>query len=159
MTDHMPSGSVSSTADGGSDTPGRRKSRVWVWAIGLLAMGFVLYWAIRRHDDRAQSAQSGQALQGPGGQAGARGLGGPVTLNMVTAKQGDLGVYLTAIGTVTPVYTSTITSQVNGLISSVHYKESEFVRRGDPLIDIDPRPYQALLEQAQGTLDKDTHIL
>ena len=159
MTDHMPSGSVSSTADVRSDTPGRRKSRVWVWAIGLLAMGFVLYWAFRRHDDRAQSAQSGQAGQGPGGQAGARGLGGPVTLNVVTAKQGDLGVYLTAIGTVTPVYTSTITSQVNGLISSVHYREAQDVRRGDPLIDIDPRPYQAQLKQAEGTLEKDTHML
>ena len=86
-------------------------------------------------------------------------MGGPVTINAVNAKSGDIGVYLSAIGTVTPVYTSTITSQVNGIISSVHYKESQFVRRGDPLIDIDPRPYQALLEQAQGTLDKDTHIL
>ena len=68
-------------------------------------------------------------------------------------------MYLTAIGTVTPVYTSTITSQVNGLISDVHYREAQIVRKGDPLLDIDPRTYQAQLKQAEGTLERDTHVL
>jgi len=126
-----------------------------------LAIFLALYWAYRRHGDQAQSAQSGQAGRsgGPGGQGGGRGFTGPVTLNVVTAKQGDLGVYLSAIGTVTPVYTSTITSQVSGLISAVHYREAQIVRKGDALIDIDPRPYEAQLKQAEGTLEKDTHML
>lgn len=86
-------------------------------------------------------------------------MAGPVTINSATAKSGDIGVYLSAIGTVTPVYTSTITSQVNGIISTVHYRESQIVKKGDPLIDVDPRPYQAQVEQAEGTLQRDTHIL
>jgi multidrug efflux system membrane fusion protein len=161
MTDHVPSGSVSSNAALQAAAPGRPKSRVWVWAVGLLAIFLALYWAYRRHGDQAQSAQSGQAGRsgGPGGQGGGRGFTGPVTLNVVTAKQGDLGVYLSAIGTVTPVYTSTITSQVSGLISAVHYREAQIVRKGDALIDIDPRPYEAQLKQAEGTLEKDTHML
>ena len=88
---------------------GRPKSRLWVWVIGLLAIALVVYLAYRRHDDPAQSARSDQSGRGggPGGQGGGRGFTGPVALNVATAKQGDLGVYLNAIGTVTPVYTST----------------------------------------------------
>jgi multidrug efflux system membrane fusion protein len=91
--------------------------------------------------------------------APARGMAGPVSVTTATAKQGDIGVYVDAIGTVTPVYTSTITSQVSGMISAVHYREAQYVRKGNPLIDIDPRPYQAQLEQAQGILERDTHVL
>ncbi|MGC1903730.1 MAG: efflux RND transporter periplasmic adaptor subunit [Candidatus Acidiferrum sp.] len=111
---------------------------------------FVFYLAFRKHDDESQAAQQ---------KTSKKGFGGPVTINTVTAKQGDIGVYLNAIGTVTPVYTSVITSQVSGLIAAVHYREAQVVRKGDPLIDVDPRTYQAQLEQAEGTLEKDTHVL
>jgi multidrug efflux system membrane fusion protein len=66
---------------------------------------------------------------------------------------------LDAIGTVTPVYTDSITSQVNGLVIAVHYTEGQRVRKGDPLIDIDPRPYLAMLLQAQGALERDQNVL
>ena len=88
-----------------------------------------------------------------------RGGGGPVSLVTAVAKQGDIGVFLDSIGTVTPVYTSSITSQVNGIVTEVHYKEGQFVHKGDSLIDIDARPYQASLLQAQGTLERDTNLL
>ena len=84
---------------------------------------------------------------------------GPVTVTTATAKNGDIGVYLNAIGTVTPVYTDVITSQVTGLASQVHYREGQIVRRGDPLIDIDSRPFRAQLLQAQGALERDTNLL
>jgi multidrug efflux system membrane fusion protein len=77
----------------------------------------------------------------------------------VTAKNGNIGVYLDAIGTVTPVYTSSITSQVTGQIITVHYTEGQLVKKGDPLIDIDPRPYRATLLQAQGALERDESLL
>jgi multidrug efflux system membrane fusion protein len=70
-----------------------------------------------------------------------------------------MGVYLEAIGTVTPVYTASITSQVNGQITDVHYTEGQIVHKGDPLIDIDPRPFEAQVLQAQGTLDRDMNVL
>lgn len=84
---------------------------------------------------------------------------GSVTVTTATATKGDIGVYLNAIGTVTPVYTDAITSQVTGLVSEVHYREGQLVRRGDPLIDIDARPYRAQLLQAQGALERDTNLL
>ena len=89
-----------------------------------------------------------------------RGAGGaPVSVTTATVQQGDIGVYLDAIGTVTPVYTSSITSQVNGMVMDVHYTEGQLVHKGDPLIDIDPRPYQATLLEAEGTLDHDKGLL
>jgi membrane fusion protein, multidrug efflux system len=130
--------------------PQKSKGRTWVWIIIGVVLMVVFYLAFRHHDETQAAAPKG---------GGKKGMGGPVTLNTVTAKQGDIGVYLTAIGTVTPVYTSVITSQVNGIINTVHYKEAQIVHKGDALIDIDPRSYQAQLLQAQGTLDKDTHIL
>jgi multidrug efflux system membrane fusion protein len=82
-----------------------------------------------------------------------------ITATTATAKKGDIGVYLDEIGTVTPVYTASITSQVNGLVVAVHFKEGQLVSKGDPLIDIDSRTYRATLLQAQGVLERDENIL
>jgi multidrug efflux system membrane fusion protein len=60
---------------------------------------------------------------------------------------------------VTPLATVSITSQVTGRVFDVHYREGQRVRRGEPLVDIDPRPFAALLLQAQGTLERDLHVL
>jgi multidrug efflux system membrane fusion protein len=70
-----------------------------------------------------------------------------------------MGVYIDALGTVTPISTVNIYSQVSGLILAVHYREGQIVHRGDPLIDVDPRPYQAQLQQAEGLLDHDKGVL
>jgi len=82
-----------------------------------------------------------------------------IAITTATATKGDIGVYFDAIGTVTPVYTDSITSQVNGVVVAVHFKEGQLVRKGDPLIDIDSRPYRATLLQAQGALERDESIL
>ena len=121
--------------------------RILIWVLILLLFG-LLFWAVLRHQ-KAAKAPSGRAAM----------MGGTVTVTAATAKKGDIGVYLNAIGTVTPVYTDVITSQVTGLVSEVHYREGQMVRKGDPLIDIDPRPYQAQLVQAQGALERDTNLL
>jgi membrane fusion protein, multidrug efflux system len=118
-----------------------------VWIIVLLVFAGGFYLVLRKRDATATAAKS------------PRGSGGPVSIVTATAKQGDIGVYLDSIGTVTPVYTSSITSQVNGIVTAVHYKEGQLVRKGDSLIDVDARPYQASLLQAQGTLERDTNLL
>ncbi|MCU1335995.1 MAG: putative Co/Zn/Cd efflux system rane fusion protein [Bryobacterales bacterium] len=82
-----------------------------------------------------------------------------VAITAATAQKGNIGVYLDAIGTVTPVYTSSITPQANGIVTAVSYTEGQMVQKGDPLIEIDPRPYQAQLAEAQGTLEHDTNVL
>lgn len=82
-----------------------------------------------------------------------------VSTTVATATTGNLGVYLNAIGSVTPVYTANILPQASGVLTAVHYTEGQFVKKGDALIDIDPRPYQAQLLEAEGTLEHDTNVL
>jgi multidrug efflux system membrane fusion protein len=118
---------------------------VWVIVLAVFALGF---WLILRKHDHTAAPKSGR---GAGG--------GPVTITTATAQKGDIGVYIDAIGTVTPVYTASITSQVNGTVVAVHYKEGQVVHKGDPLIDIDDRTYVATLVQAQGTLQRDQNVL
>src|SRR5208337_4515977 len=83
----------------------------------------------------------------------------PVLVSTAVAHQGDIGIYLNALGTVTPVYTVTVTSGVQGEITHVYYQEGQMVRKGDPLIEIDPRPYQAALTQVEGQLAHDQAVL
>jgi membrane fusion protein, multidrug efflux system len=85
--------------------------------------------------------------------------GGPITITTVTAQIGNVGAYLDAIGTVTPVYTASIFSQVTGVVVGVNYQEGNIVKKGNPLVDIDDRQYQATLVQAQGALQRDENIL
>jgi multidrug efflux system membrane fusion protein len=118
---------------------------MWILLLSIFALGF--YWVLRKHDDAATTKKS------------PRGGGGPVTLTTVTAQKSDIGIYLDAIGTVTPVYIVSITSQVNGVVTAVHYREGQIVHKGDPLIDIDARTYEATLLQAQGTLERDENLL
>jgi multidrug efflux system membrane fusion protein len=82
-----------------------------------------------------------------------------ITITIATASKGDIGVYLDSIGTVTPVYTASITAEVTGMIVAVHFTEGQLVHKGDPLVDIDARPYRANLLQAQGALERDQNVL
>jgi membrane fusion protein, multidrug efflux system len=123
--------------------------RVLVWVVILLLFALLFWWVMHR--------RQAPAATGGGGRRGA--IGGTVTLNTTTAKKGSIGVYLDAIGTVTPVYTTTLVSQVTGVISQVRYREGQLVHRGEPLIQIDPRPFQANVLTAQGALDRDTNLL
>ncbi|HQT82039.1 MAG: multidrug transporter subunit MdtA [Ferrovum sp. 37-45-19] len=74
-------------------------------------------------------------------------------------KQTDFPVWVTGLGTVTPVYNVTVRSRVDGAIVKIYFKEGELVKEGDPIVDIDPRPYQVQLEQAQGQLEHDEALL
>jgi multidrug efflux system membrane fusion protein len=82
-----------------------------------------------------------------------------ITITTVTAEKGNIGVYLAAIGTVTPVYTASIFSQVTGVVFAVNYQEGQLVKKGDQLTDIDDRQYVATLLQAQGALERDENVL
>jgi multidrug efflux system membrane fusion protein len=86
---------------------------------------------------------------------------GPAAIPVETAAVavGNLGVYLDAIGTVTPVYTATIVSRVAGEVTEVRFKEGQMVKKNDLLAVIDPRPYVAALLQAQGQLQRDRATL
>jgi multidrug efflux system membrane fusion protein len=73
----------------------------------------------------------------------------------VQATKGTIDVYFTGLGAVTPIYTVTVQSQIAGYLMQVFYKEGQIVHKGDPLVEIDPRPYQVMLENAQAGLLRD----
>ena len=114
----------------------------------LLALAVVSYFVWKHFEALRPRSQASRLV-----------MPGAVAVTTAVAKKGGIGIYLEAIGTVTPVYTSSITAQVNGLVTAVHYVEGQIVRKGDPLIDIDPRPFQAQVLQAEGTLQRDTIVL
>jgi membrane fusion protein, multidrug efflux system len=128
--------------------PRRKGWRMVLWILLplLLVLAFVLIW---RHHQAAQKAAA----------AAARPKVVGITITTATATKGNIGVYLDAIGTVTPEYTDSITSQVDGLVVDVKFQEGQRVMKGDPLIDIDARPYRATLLQAQGALERDENVL
>jgi membrane fusion protein, multidrug efflux system len=151
LTEHNPPDhQLTSASPGGAPKP-PRKRRHWVWILLLLAFAVILVVILRQHDDSSKTGASAGA--------GRRGFGGPVTLTVAAAQKGDIGVYRDAIGTVTPVYTASIYNQVTGVITEVHYREGQTVQKGDPLVTIDPRQYQAQVESAEGALARDTNIL
>jgi multidrug efflux system membrane fusion protein len=118
---------------------------VWISLLLVFALALIL---VLYHHEEAKKEAALLRRAAPG-----------IAITAATAQKGNIGVYLDAIGTVTPVYTDFITSQVNGLVVAVQYKEGQRVRKGDPLIDIDSRPYRATLLQAQGALERDENLL
>jgi multidrug efflux system membrane fusion protein len=86
----------------------------------------------------------------------ARGGGIPsLAISTVSVRAGDIGVYVNALGTVTPFSTVSLTARVAGQIAKVEYQEGQIVHVGDPLVDIDPTPFQAAVTQAEGQLARD----
>jgi multidrug efflux system membrane fusion protein len=125
------------------------KSHWWVWlliAAIVLVGGFIYY----RHRQAAnEAAAKAKAAQQPRA----------VPIVTATAKKGDIGVYVEALGAVTPVYTVNVTSRVQGQVMNLYYKEGQMVRKGQPLLEIDPRPFQAALTQVEGQLEHDQALL
>jgi multidrug efflux system membrane fusion protein len=124
--------------------------RIVVWSVSLLILVLVVVLIWHHHESAKKAAAAAAA---------ARAKAAGITISTAAAQKGDIGVYLEAIGTVTPVYTDSITSQVTGLVIAVHFNEGQMVKKGDPLIDIDPRPFRATLLQAQGALERDQNVL
>ena len=85
--------------------------------------------------------------------------GGPMPVVTASARAGEMPITLIGLGTVTPLATVTVQSQISGQIMHIAFKEGQTVKAGDPLIQIDPRPYQVALEQAQGALARDKALL
>ncbi|HVT91673.1 MAG TPA: MdtA/MuxA family multidrug efflux RND transporter periplasmic adaptor subunit [Bryobacteraceae bacterium] len=130
---------------------GGRSSRLWMWIVLLAIAGAgAYYWHSRIEDKTATAPQSGK---------GRRAGSGAVRVVGARAQRGDIPVYLNALGAVTPIYTVTVRSRVDGELVQVNYKEGEVVHKGDLLVQIDPRPYQVQLEQAEGQLIHDNALL
>src|SRR5215475_7191658 len=82
--------------------------------------------------------------------AGRFALSGPMVVVSEAARKGDIPIILNALGTVTPLATVTVKTQIGGQLTEIGFKEGQVVKKGDFLAQIDPRPYEALEQQAEG---------
>lgn len=122
-----------------------RRRWIWIVAVGLLATAAYLYF----FKDPRGSQQAGQKPTAPR----------PVPVVAVPAKKGDIGVYLTGLGSVVPLQTVTVRSRVDGQLMEVRFKEGQIVKAGELLAVIDPRPFAVQLTQAEGQLARDEALL
>lgn len=120
---------------------------VWVVVLGLMGGAGYGIWSL------AQSQKAAPQRQGRGS------FGGPTSVGISLAKTGTIHLYVNALGTVTPLSTVTIQTQINGQLQEVAFKEGQYVQKGDFLAQIDPRPYQALKAQYEGQLARDMGTL
>lgn len=136
------------TTDHSTSTPhSPGNNRKWKWVlIVVIILGAGTFYFLRQSKQKASNIQADPAPRA-------------VPVSTAAAKKGDIGVYINALGTVTPVYTDTITSRVQGEIVNVYYQEGQLVHKGDPLLDIDPRPYHAQLNEVEGQLAHDQALL
>ena len=137
-----------------NDLPTRPRAAAWRrrWWIGLLAVG-LLTIGVYVFVIKAGAVPSRAAAPGPNPVAPAL----PAVATPARAR--DVGVYLTGLGSVTPIKTVTVRTQVNGQLMSVHFRQGQLVRQGDLLAEIDPRPFQAQLTQFEGQLARDQALL
>ncbi len=126
--------------------PKKRRSLAWLWLLVLAGAG---YGGYRIYQNLQQTKQKAAATQ-------ARAMAPrAVPAAAVPSRSGDMPVYLRGLGTVTAFNTVVVKSRVDGQLMAVHYTEGQFVKAGDLLAEIDPRPYQVQLEQAKGQLARD----
>ncbi len=145
-TNRNPSASARTTPP--SQKPQSGSGHAWIWLIIVLVLCGAIFYFYRQHQAAEAAAKA---------KANARVF--TVPISTATARSGPIGVYINALGTVTPVYTVTVTSRVDGQIMNVNYREGQMVQKGDLLVEIDPRPYEAALKQAEGTLAHDEALL
>jgi multidrug efflux system membrane fusion protein len=118
-----------------------RKGHTWLWILViLLVVGGVTMYRMRSSSQLASRDASGDQ---------------PISVGVTTVEKRDMPYYLTGLGSVTAFNTVTVHTRVDGQIMKVYFQEGQFVHAGDLLAEIDPRPYQVALDQAQGQLAKD----
>jgi multidrug efflux system membrane fusion protein len=137
---------------------GSRTIRAWHWLllVCLIAAGGAYYYYYQQSGGALQQAGEGKKGSGKGG-PNAPGRVMPVVAAPTRSK--DVQVYLAALGSVTPLATVTVRSRVDGQLVQVLFREGQLVKAGDPLAEIDPRPYQVQLAQAEGQMAKDQALL
>ena len=146
--------------------PPRRRSawRTALWIVGAIVVAGIIAFLLTPHGQPAGGARGGAGRGGGRGGAAAGGAGGanrrpPTVVGVATAALGDIPIQVTALGTVTPQANVTVQSQISGTLTNVYFQEGQTVRKGQLLAEVDSRPYQVALMQAQGQLQRDEAAL
>lgn len=137
------------------------KKRGLIWVVFLVAIAALAGYAVwRASQPAARRGTKGGGGGGGGGGYSRRNAGiGPVPVVLNQVSRSSVPVYLNGLGNVTPFYSVTVKSRVDGQLMKVDFKEGDLVKEGQPLIEIDPRPYQAQLELAEATQAHDQALL
>ena len=127
--------------------------RRWLWllVIAVLIAGAWYVWP--------KGSTPGTASAGAVSKGGKKGAPSVVPVVAVPVTKGNIGVYITGLGSVIPIYTVTVKSRVDGELMKILYKEGDLVHKDDLLLEIDKRPYQVQLEQAEGQMARDEATL
>jgi multidrug efflux system membrane fusion protein len=141
---------------GRPDPPSRRG---WIWWVVLLVVAGVGYWQWPKLKTFLPSGDTNTQGTAKGGRGRRGGGGGTAQVVAARATKGNIKVFVTGLGAVTPIYTVTVNSRVTGQLMKVQFKEGQIVHQGDLLLEIDPRPYEVQLEQAEGQLIHDEALL
>lgn len=124
--------------------------------LGVAVVAIAPAWLQSGH---VQGAQVADPPGGSSGKGGRGGVQGPVPVTVVAAKREDVPIYMIGIGNVRALNTVAVTPQVSGAITEVAFTEGQMVKRGELLVQVDPRPYQNALIQSQGQLTRDQAFL
>jgi len=124
---------------------------VWILVLLIILAVGIYFWP------RLKTLIPAQPVPSTG--RGKGGGGGATPVVATRATKGDIQIYENGLGAVTPIYTVTVKSRVDGQLMTVSFKEGQLVHKGDTLLVIDPRPYQVALDQAQGNLIRDQALL
>jgi multidrug efflux system membrane fusion protein len=137
----------------------RHRGRTIGLMVAALVVAGIVVW--RWHPWGAPAGGASQQSEGSGrhGRGGGAFGNQPQPVHVATATQGEMPVVLTALGTVTPLATVTVQTQLSGTLQTVAFQEGQMVKKGDLLAQIDPRPYQISLENAEGALARDQALL
>jgi multidrug efflux system membrane fusion protein len=130
------------------EQPPTPRRRTWIWGLLgllLLAAGYGAYIRLGTTHHKAGGAPPFDER--------------PIPVVAAAAKTGDIDIFLEGLGTVTPLKTATVRSRVEGQLMRVLFKEGQIVKEGDLLAEIDPRPFQVQLAQAEGQLARDQALL
>ena len=139
----------------------RRNRSVFI-TIGAIVVAVVLVVVFVKYKQQEQAQQAAQRRGGgfrprPGGAKG--GPTNAVAVSVATVANGSITVRIPALGTITPLATVTVKTQISGTLQKILFKEGQLVKEGDPIALIDPRPYEAQLAQFEGNLRRDQALL
>jgi multidrug efflux system membrane fusion protein len=135
-----------------SHQPRARKGswvRILVYVVLIGGLGFVV-WRIHQNQQLSAQNSADQAAQL---------ASQPIPVQVAAAEQKPMPIYLTALGTVTPYMSVTVKARVSGELEPVKFTEGQQVHQGETIMVIDPKPYQAALDQAKGNLLHDEALL